>query len=96
MTHTYVLMELSDAAYAEIAEKMHAVGYDHAFGGDGEIDMHGIAVARTVKALNALPQRLEGQHCTTCKCNAIHDERHVPANPMSRAWHKNASNGPPK
>ena len=45
MTHTYVVMELSEAAYREIADQMRAAGYDHAFGSDGEIDMHGIAVA---------------------------------------------------
>ena len=96
MTHTYAIMELSDAAYREIAEQMRAAGYDHAFGADGEIDMHGIAVARTVGAINSSPHREQGQHCTTCQCAAIHEERHVPGNPMSRAWHKNAPNGPPK
>lgn len=45
MTHTYVVMELSQAAYDEIAAKMRAAGYDHVFGSDGEIDMHGIAPA---------------------------------------------------
>jgi hypothetical protein len=96
MTHTYVIMELSEAAYREIADQMRAAGYDHAFGKDGEIDMHGIAVARTVGAINASPKRLTDQHCATCQCNAVHDERHVPSNPMSRSWHKNAGNGPPK
>ncbi len=43
-TYTYVLMELSQTAYNEIAAKMRAAGYDHAFGVIGEIDMHGIAV----------------------------------------------------
>lgn len=43
-THTYVIMELSKHAYDEIAEKMREAGYDHAFGEDGEIDMHGLAV----------------------------------------------------
>ena len=42
-TYTYVIMELSPAAHAEIKEKMLAAGYQHAI--DGEtIDMHGIAV----------------------------------------------------
>jgi hypothetical protein len=44
-TYTYVTMELSQAAYDEIAKKMRAAEYVHAFGEDGEIDMHGIAVA---------------------------------------------------
>ena len=46
MTHTYVVLELSPAAYDEIAGKLKAAAYDHAFGDDGEIDMHGIAVKR--------------------------------------------------
>lgn len=44
-TYTYVIMELSPAAYDEIAQKMREAGYDHVFNEDGEIDMHGIAVS---------------------------------------------------
>lgn len=49
-TYTYVLMELSQAAYDEIAGKMRAAGYDHVFNesdsrpGTTAIDRHGIAV----------------------------------------------------
>lgn len=46
MSHTYALLELSYKAYQEIFEKMKAAGYDHAFGYDGEIDMHGIAIVQ--------------------------------------------------
>jgi hypothetical protein len=43
-THTYAILKLSRAAYDEIAEKLRAASYDHAF--DGElIDMHGLAVS---------------------------------------------------
>jgi len=42
-THTYALLELSKTAYDEIAAKLRAAGYDHAFI-DGAIDMHGLAV----------------------------------------------------
>lgn len=42
-THTYVVMELSPAAHAEIKAKMLAAGYGHAIDGEA-IDMHGIAV----------------------------------------------------
>ncbi len=52
MTHTYVLMELSPAAYDEIAAKMRAAGYDHTFNHEGEIDMHGIAVTRCPATLH--------------------------------------------
>jgi hypothetical protein len=47
-THTYVILELSPAAFAEIKEKLTAAGYQHTFQEDEGrtvIDMHGIAVA---------------------------------------------------
>jgi hypothetical protein len=44
-THTYAILEVSDDAYHEIAGKLGAAGYDHAFHEDGAIDMHGIALA---------------------------------------------------
>lgn len=46
-THTVALLQLSTAAYKEIADKMKAAGYDHAFNEtDGVvfIDMGGIGV----------------------------------------------------
>lgn len=43
-THTYAKLELSPAAYEEIATKLQEAGYDHAFMSDGTIDMHGIGV----------------------------------------------------
>lgn len=43
-THTFAELELSKAAYDEIATKLRAAGYDHAFIDDGIIDMHGIGV----------------------------------------------------
>lgn len=43
-THTYVTLEVSQAAYNEIATKLREAGYDHVFGDDGEIDMHGLAL----------------------------------------------------
>lgn len=51
-THTYVILEISHAAYEEIAEKLREAGYAHAFhetGGRVVIDMHGIAVAEQEK-----------------------------------------------
>lgn len=45
-THTYAELELSPAAYDEIAQKLRAAGYDHAFMEDGAIDMHGIGVTK--------------------------------------------------
>lgn len=45
-THTFVELELSAAAYAEIETKLREAGYHHAFMDGGAIDMHGLAVAR--------------------------------------------------
>ena len=47
-THSYVILELSQAAFDEISKKLRAAGYDQAFHTDQGrvvIDMHGIAVA---------------------------------------------------
>lgn len=44
-THTYALLEVSNAAYEEIAAKLRAADYHHAFN-EGAIDMHGIALVR--------------------------------------------------
>jgi hypothetical protein len=46
MTHTHANLEVSDATYSEIRRLLKAAGYDHAFGPDGTIDMHGIALVR--------------------------------------------------
>jgi hypothetical protein len=53
-THTFAELELSAAAYDEIAAKLREAGYDHAFElgpsgvpyAGGPIDMHGIGVTR--------------------------------------------------
>lgn len=47
LTHTFATLEVSQAAYVEIAAKLRAAGYDHAFVGDTErhIDMNGIGLA---------------------------------------------------
>lgn len=50
-THTYAVLEVSDAAYQEIKAKLQAAGYDHAFMEDGEIDMFGIAVVSAEEVL---------------------------------------------
>lgn len=51
MSHTYVELELSPAAYEEIVDKLRAAGYDHALfaredGNGYTADMHGLAVVR--------------------------------------------------
>lgn len=55
MTYTYVEIELSHAAYDEIAAKMRAADYHQAFHDAGRIDMQGIAVVP-----HSLPARGEG------------------------------------
>lgn len=55
-THTYVVLEVSDAAYEEIAKKLEEAGYSHVFHGEGEkcvMDMHDIAIGRDRKATDA-------------------------------------------
>ncbi len=47
ITHTYALLEVSPGAYEEIAGKLRAAGYDHAFD-EGAIDMHGLALTKSV------------------------------------------------
>jgi hypothetical protein len=43
MSHTYAILKVSKATYDEIAAKLLAAGYDHAFHG-GAIDLHAIAI----------------------------------------------------
>lgn len=50
MTYTYAVLDVSPATYTEIADKLRAAGYDHAFHTQSDdrrtvIDMHGIALA---------------------------------------------------
>ncbi len=52
MTHTYVELEISEAAYNEIAEKLRNADYSHVFIGNDRhelMDMHGIALLKEDK-----------------------------------------------
>lgn len=47
MTHTYAVLEISQAAFDEIKAKLEAADYQDQFHRDGKyllIDMHGIAI----------------------------------------------------
>lgn len=44
ITHTIATLEVTIHTYKEIAAKLRAAGYDHAFGADGTIDMQGIGL----------------------------------------------------
>jgi hypothetical protein len=50
ITHTYVLLDLSEAAYLEIKNKLIANDYEHCIQDKDEneerIDMHGIAIVK--------------------------------------------------
>lgn len=48
-TYTYAELEVSKAAYDEIAGKLRAANYDHAFMDNGTIDMHGIGLINFVE-----------------------------------------------
>jgi hypothetical protein len=43
---THANLEVSDDTYNEIRRLLKAAGYTHAFGSDGTIDMHGIALVK--------------------------------------------------
>lgn len=49
-TRTYAILELSPAAYEEIAKKLRDAGYGHAFMEEGVIDMFGIGVSKEQEA----------------------------------------------
>lgn len=52
-THTYAIMDISTAAYNEIAGKLRDAGYDHAFQqseGRECIDMHGVGLRAEIPA----------------------------------------------
>jgi hypothetical protein len=59
MTHTYAALEVTQSTFDEIAAKLKAAGYDHAFDDEeGAIDMHGIGLVVEKKpfAPTALPE----------------------------------------
>jgi hypothetical protein len=60
MTHSIALLEISQKAWGEIAEKLREAGYDHAFVTDGVIDMHGIGIKAG--------KETEPTHCQQCSC----------------------------
>lgn len=58
-THTYAIMELSPAAYAEIRSKLIEAGYSQSIMREGELDMDGLAVALETAAPETDPQAEE-------------------------------------
>lgn len=84
-THTYSILEVSAAAYAEIRAKLEEAGYAHAFHDerDGEVvDMHGIALCEQV---NASCTGLGASWCPVhgdCTCPEPSMERDHPTCPL--------------
>ena len=80
MTHTYVIIELSRSAANEIAAKMRAAGYEHAFHDEGErgivIDMHGIAIATDVWRPDCGSPLTRPRAYQRCNREAGHDGPH--------------------
>lgn len=59
-THTYVTLDVSAAAYDEIAGKLRAADYGHCFNSSGEMDMSGIALVRGTDPLLVGREQLDG------------------------------------
>jgi hypothetical protein len=75
MTYTYAELEVSPAAYEEIADKLKAAGYDHAFHAreDGRgytVDMHGIGLTKAdaFEQAQEVLQREPCAHPDVCTC----------------------------
>lgn len=59
MSHTYATLEVSAAAYDEIAQLVRDAGHGDAIQPDGAIDMHGIALLRAPEqSASPAPYRL--------------------------------------
>lgn len=54
-TYTIAVLEVSDAAYDEIARSLRDAEYGHVFGADGTIDMHGIGLQKRFAAVKEKP-----------------------------------------
>lgn len=77
-THTFATLEVSAAAFDEVAQKLlRAAEYDHAFVGDC-IDMRGIALERETPATSEQPKWCPG--CSRYVKNECH-HFHCPVKP---------------
>lgn len=81
MTYTYAVLDVSEAAYNEIAAKLRAAGYSHVFdkrrGEKDLIDMHGIALAiedtPTPTPEPAFDAAGRSEHCSACQSQLVAD-----------------------
>lgn len=73
-THTYALLEVSSAAYDEIAKKLKDAGYGHVFSSEGHIDMHGLALSRQAQVVHASDCAMHNEPASPngpCDCGAL-------------------------
>jgi len=70
-THTYAILEVSNAAYTEVRKLLSDAGYDHAFH-DDVIDMHGIAIKASASASEHVPlAELQAESARTNEANGV-------------------------
>ena len=81
-TYTYALLDVSAATYDEIEKKLREAGYDHAFNDKGEIDMHGIALARPAEL--GTPDENTVDAMAWAYLNAVHS--HLPEERRPMSW----------
>jgi hypothetical protein len=91
-THTYAELEVSEATYKEIKEKLKDAGYDHCFMDDGAVNMIGIALvmqppAKEVEMLDptdVYSYELPGGESITKK--EIYAKANVPGTNSGHGW----------
>lgn len=94
-THTYVEMEVSATAYDEIADKLRAAEYDHAFH-DGTIDMHGIGLIKAPETALPLDASIHSQEvfynklgstgAIVCSCGFAVTFTNIGTDPEREGW----------
>ncbi len=55
MTHTYATLEVSHTTFDEIKRRLEAAEHISIGSGETELDMHGIALVRSIVKMNLLP-----------------------------------------
>ena len=68
MTHALVAIDLTPAAYHEVAEKLQAASLDDAFRDDGQLDMTGVAIFCGTPLGDPSPECDPTDICAGCRC----------------------------
>jgi hypothetical protein len=74
MTRTVAMLDVSERAFQEIADKLRAAEYQHLFMSDGSIDMYGIAIARAPDSLPRDPFLPDGIRAFLTDCASFHGQ----------------------